>query len=153
MLWLPIFLYFFLFSCIFFLFFSFPFLSFFFLFQVFVCVYNFIHCIFLCLDIMAFSSQPGFDITPFIPRRTSSTAHFIPQLIESLNPPIIRTSNDRRDPVPIQVTSDADMFCRLWIKYFNNPIMIKRAILQKLNILADYPYFEFTHENGPYSGK
>ncbi|KAI8090997.1 kinase-like domain-containing protein [Gilbertella persicaria] len=118
-----------------------------------------------------------FDITQFIPKRTSSNESNVSKLLASFQPTMMMMQNNRtapknprinatnpeilsklfgkRLPVPnrerrIQVTLDADTFIRLWIDP-THVIDIKRAILHKLNIEAELNYFLFFHENGPQS--
>ncbi|KAI9475750.1 MAG: hypothetical protein EXX96DRAFT_601658 [Benjaminiella poitrasii] len=116
----------------------------------------------------------NFDITQYIPKRTSSSEanvsklleHFHPTLskkpksprVNASDPEILSKLFGKRLPVPqqqqqpdhrIQVTLDADTFIRLWIQHTSNAFDIKRAVLSKLSIEADPNYFLFYHENGP----
>ncbi|KAL9538821.1 hypothetical protein MBANPS3_010648 [Mucor bainieri] len=125
----------------------------------------------------------NFDISQFIPKRTSSSDTNVSKMLENFHP-IISKSNTlsnkpksprinatdpdvliklfgKRLPVPspkpqdsrIQVTLDADTFVRLWIKQDASATDIKRSILYKLCVDADPIYFYFYHENGRQSSK
>ncbi|CEP18886.1 hypothetical protein [Parasitella parasitica] len=116
-----------------------------------------------------------FDISQYIPKRTSSSDTNVSKMLENYHPTICKTSSKpksprinatdpdiliklfgKRLPVPtpkpqnsrIQVTLDADTFVRLWIKQDSSAVDIKRSILYKLSINADPIYFYFYHENG-----
>lgn len=123
----------------------------------------------------------NFDISQFIPKRTSSNETSVHKMLEAFQPTIKSNSptsatsprinaNDpeilsklfgKRLPLPstiskdrrIQVTLDADTFIRLWIKHSSDAIDIKHAVLFKLSIEADPSYFLFYHENGIQSSK
>ncbi|KAG1621894.1 hypothetical protein G6F46_001272 [Rhizopus delemar] len=117
-----------------------------------------------------------FNIKQFIPKRTSSSESNVSKMLEAFQPnlrpikskhPISPriSANDpeilskllgKRVPLQhtltqgrrIQVTMDADMFIRLWIKEWSDANSIKLAILQKLSIDVDPSYFLYYHENG-----
>lgn len=120
-------------------------------------------------------NSSNFDISQYIPKRTSSNDSQVMKLLQDFQPaiktPIITASNGittdlskligKRIPLPkmlsedrrIQVTLDADTFIRLWIKQASNALDIKYAVLYKLSILIDNildptSYFFFYHENG-----
>ncbi|KAL9550173.1 hypothetical protein PS6_005697 [Mucor atramentarius] len=125
----------------------------------------------------------NFDISQFIPKRTSSSDTNVSKMLENFHPTICKTNTlynkpksprinatdpdvliklfGKRLPVPslkpqdsrIQVTLDADTFVRLWIKQDATATEIKRAILYKLCVDADPIYFYFYHENGRQSSK
>ncbi|CAO3656635.1 unnamed protein product [Mucor hiemalis] len=118
----------------------------------------------------------NFDISQYIPKRTSSNETNVHKMLEAFQPTLKASSptsttsprinaNDpeilsklfgKRLPLPtsisqdrrIQVTLDADTFIRLWIKHSSNAADIKHAVLYKLVIEADPSYFLFYHENG-----
>ncbi|CEI92016.1 hypothetical protein RMCBS344292_06291 [Rhizopus microsporus] len=117
-----------------------------------------------------------FDISQYIPKRTSSTESNVSKILEAFQPSILHMKTksptspriNPSDPeilskllgkrVPlqhaltqdrrIQVTLDADTFIKLWIKESSDALTIKHAVLQKLSIDADPSYFYFYHENG-----
>lgn len=125
----------------------------------------------------------NFDISQFIPKRTSSSDTNVSKMLENFHPTISKTNTlnnkpksprinatdpdvliklfGKRLPVPsprpqdsrIQVTLDADTFVRLWIKHDTTATEIKRSILHKLCVGADPIYFYFYHENGRQSCK
>jgi hypothetical protein len=126
------------------------------------------------------SNSNNFDISQYIPKRTSSNDTKIYQLLQNFNPtislaktPTTGTTTDlskligKRIPLPkvlsqdrrIQVTLDADTFIRLWINQSSNAFDIKYAVLYKLSILVQdnnadpTNYFLFYHENGIQSSK
>ncbi|KAI7888955.1 kinase-like domain-containing protein [Mucor mucedo] len=119
----------------------------------------------------------NFDISQYIPKRTSSNGTNVVKMLEAFQPTLkqrndsicssssrITVSNPdifsrllgKRLSLPttlsqdrrIQVTLDADTFIRLWIKHLSNSLDIKLAVLYKLAVHADPDYFLFYHENG-----
>ncbi|KAI8643959.1 kinase-like domain-containing protein [Parasitella parasitica] len=123
----------------------------------------------------------NFDISQYIPKRTSSSDTNVSKMLENFHPTLCKISSGKprsprvkaadpdillklfgkRLPVPtlkpqnsrIQVTLDADTFVRLWIRQDSSAADIKRSILHKLSISADHIYFYFYHENGRQSSK
>ncbi|KAI9344460.1 hypothetical protein BD770DRAFT_447157 [Pilaira anomala] len=119
-------------------------------------------------------NSSNFDISQFIPKRTSSNETNVIKMLEAFQPtlksnkshsPRIHANDNtnilsklfgKRLPLPtcisedrrIQVTLDADTFIRLWIKKNSNSLDIKYAVLYKLAIEAEPDYFLFYHENG-----
>ncbi|KAI9269350.1 hypothetical protein BY458DRAFT_533719 [Sporodiniella umbellata] len=122
------------------------------------------------------SPNSYFNIKQYIPKRTSSSESSVSKIIEAFQPHMRPTksknlinprisANDpeilskllgKRVPIQyalthdrrIQVTMDADMFIRLWIKESSDALAIKQGILQKLSIDVDPSYFLYYHENG-----
>lgn len=124
-------------------------------------------------------NSSNFDISQFIPKRTSSNETNVIKMLEAFQPtlksnkshsPRIHANDNtnilsklfgKRLPLPtcisedrrIQVTLDADTFIRLWIKKNSNSLDIKYAVLYKLAIEAEPDYFLFYHENGVQSSE
>jgi hypothetical protein len=121
-----------------------------------------------------------FDISQYIPKRTSSNETNVSKILEAFHPinninshslkpksPRINATDPeilsklfgKRLPIPqpqdrrIQVTLDADTFIRLWIRFSSTAFEIKKAVLFKLNVDAEPNYFLFYHENGHQSSK